>query len=220
MLATSSRCSCEEPVQELLADEVALLARERGERGDLLGDALLLLERERDRRPRVRERRLRRLDRRDLDRRGRRRAGTGRSSSRGFAPRPPAGRSGPPAAAASRRRSRPRSRRTAARRRTRARPARSACWESSPRRDSTSLRPVGRRIIRIHGAQTGSHRRCGRARLPQLQRRLPRPRGIRGRRVHRDPDPGHRGARLPPAARRRPLSGRDPDPARVRARRA
>ena len=55
-------------MQELLADEVSLLARECCQRGDLLGDALLLLERERDRRTRVRERRLRRLDGRDLDR--------------------------------------------------------------------------------------------------------------------------------------------------------
>ena len=43
-------------MQELLADEVALVACERDERRDLLGDPLLLLERERDRRGRVRER--------------------------------------------------------------------------------------------------------------------------------------------------------------------
>ena len=36
-------------MEELLADEVVLLAREGGQRGDLLGDALLLLERQRDR---------------------------------------------------------------------------------------------------------------------------------------------------------------------------
>ena len=70
-----------------------LLARERGERDDLLRHAALLLERERDRRDRVGERRLRRLDARDLRPPRRRRAGTGRSSSRGSAPRPPAGRS-------------------------------------------------------------------------------------------------------------------------------
>jgi hypothetical protein len=37
-----------EPVEELLADEVPLLARQRDEPDDLFGDALLLLERERD----------------------------------------------------------------------------------------------------------------------------------------------------------------------------
>ena len=42
-------------MQELLADEVALLARELDEAGDLLRDRLLLLERERDRLGRVRE---------------------------------------------------------------------------------------------------------------------------------------------------------------------
>ena len=54
-------------MQELLADEVVLLAGERGERGDLLGDALLLVERERHRLPGITERRLRRFDGRDRD---------------------------------------------------------------------------------------------------------------------------------------------------------
>src|SRR5262245_10274376 len=57
----------EEPVQELLADELPLLARLLHELDDLVGDPLLLLERERDRRDGVRERRLRRLDPRDHD---------------------------------------------------------------------------------------------------------------------------------------------------------
>ena len=52
-------------MQELLADEVVLLARDRASADDLLRDALLLLEGERDRRSRVLERRLRRLDARD-----------------------------------------------------------------------------------------------------------------------------------------------------------
>ena len=39
----------QEPVQELLPDELALLARELDELDDLVGDALLLLESERDR---------------------------------------------------------------------------------------------------------------------------------------------------------------------------
>ncbi len=54
-------------MQELLADEVVLLAGERCERGDLLGDALLLLQRQRNRLPRVLERGLRRLDGRSHD---------------------------------------------------------------------------------------------------------------------------------------------------------
>ena len=45
-------------MQELLADEVALVARELRQLGDLLGDALLLLERELDRRDDVGELRL------------------------------------------------------------------------------------------------------------------------------------------------------------------
>ena len=49
----------QEPVQELLADEVVLLARELDEARDLLRDRLLLRERERDRLGRVLERRLR-----------------------------------------------------------------------------------------------------------------------------------------------------------------
>ena len=44
------------------------------------------------------------------------------------------------------------------------------------------------------------------------------PRGVRGRRLHGDADPGHRRARLPGGARRRALSRRDPDRAGGRAR--
>ena len=52
----------QEPVQELLADEVPLFPRELDERDDLIRDALLLVERERDRIPRTVEVGLRRLD--------------------------------------------------------------------------------------------------------------------------------------------------------------
>jgi len=54
-------------LEELLANEVVLLSGEPGQRGDLLRDPLLLLERERHRLPRIPERRLRRLDGRDHD---------------------------------------------------------------------------------------------------------------------------------------------------------
>src|SRR5215207_7373202 len=59
----------DEPLHELLARVVARLARGRGETVDLVGHALLLLERERDGRDDVRERRLRRRDARDRHRR-------------------------------------------------------------------------------------------------------------------------------------------------------
>ena len=52
-------------MQELLADEVALLPRQRGERHDLLGHRPLLLQRECDGRHRVGELRARSLDPRD-----------------------------------------------------------------------------------------------------------------------------------------------------------
>ena len=54
-------------MQELLADEVALVACGQRELLDLLRDALLLLERELDRSDDVGERRLRRLHGRDHD---------------------------------------------------------------------------------------------------------------------------------------------------------
>ncbi len=57
----------QEPVQELLADQVALGARELGEVGDLLGHALLLLQRQPDGLDHVGERRLRLGDARDRD---------------------------------------------------------------------------------------------------------------------------------------------------------
>src|SRR5688572_28049323 len=57
----------EEPVQELLADQLALFARELHERDDLIRHPLLLRERERDRRDRVGKARLRRLDTGDDD---------------------------------------------------------------------------------------------------------------------------------------------------------
>ena len=52
------------------------------------------------------------------------------------------------------------------------RPARSASRGSSP--SATTLSPVCRCILRIHADEEGPDRRRGRARLPQLQRRLPR----------------------------------------------
>ena len=57
----------QEPVQELLAHEVAFRPRELRQIGDLLGHALLLLEREPNRLDDVREVGLRRLDARDHD---------------------------------------------------------------------------------------------------------------------------------------------------------
>ena len=63
------------------------------------------------------------------------------------------------------------------------------------------------------------HRRCGRPRLPQLQRRLPGTRRRPGGRLHGDADPRHRGARLPGRAGRLALPGRHPDPSRGGARR-
>ena len=57
----------EEPVEELLADELALLARELDQLDDLLGHALLLCEGESDRRDDVREIGLRCVDSRRLD---------------------------------------------------------------------------------------------------------------------------------------------------------
>ena len=64
----------------------------------------------------------------------------------------------------------------------------------------------------------GRHRRRRRARLPQLQRRVPRRRAVRRRRVHRRADPEHRRAALSAGARRPALSRRDPDRPRGRAR--
>src|SRR5207247_2013763 len=58
----------QEPVQELLADEIALLSRDRREARNLLGHLLLLLERERDRLDGVSELRLRSRDSGDRDR--------------------------------------------------------------------------------------------------------------------------------------------------------
>ena len=55
-------------MQELLADEVAFLAGELDELGDLLRDPLLLVERERDRRDEVGKLGLRRGDARDRHR--------------------------------------------------------------------------------------------------------------------------------------------------------
>ena len=75
--------------------------------------------------------------------------------------------------------------------------------EACHRGNSISLHPMSRCILRIHAAEADLDRGCGRARLPQLQRRLPGPRGVRGRRLHRDADPGHRRARLPRRSRRR-----------------
>ena len=60
----------------------------------------------------------------------------------------------------------------------------------------------------------GHHHGSRRTRLPQLQRRLPRRPGHRGRRVHGDADPRHRRPHLPGVARRAALPGRHPDPAR------
>ena len=54
-------------MQELLADQVALLASERGELGDLPRDRALLLQRERHRRDRVGELGPGRVDARDRD---------------------------------------------------------------------------------------------------------------------------------------------------------
>ena len=51
----------------------------------------------------------------------------------------------------------------------------------------------------------GHHHGSRRARLPQLQRRLPRRPGHRGRRLHGDADPRHRRPRLPAVARRAAL---------------
>ena len=80
----------DEPLHELLAGVVGVLARQPGERVDLLGDALLLVEREAHRLDDVAEARLRRVDARDDRPRRPGRAGTGPSSSRGRAPRAPA----------------------------------------------------------------------------------------------------------------------------------
>ena len=58
----------------------------------------------------------------------------------------------------------------------------------------------------------------GAAGLPQLQSRLPRSRGVRGRRVHGDPDPEHRRPPLSGRARWTSLSRRDSHPPGVQAR--
>ncbi len=73
---------------------------------------------------------------------------------------------------------------------------------------------------------TNRHHGCRRQGLPQLQSRLPGARRLRGRRLHGDADPRHRGARVPRGARGRalpqghphPRGGRPPDDRR-RARR-
>ena len=86
---------------------------------------------------------------------------------------------------------------------------------------ATLTRAVSLRCIvsmRHEPTKPCADRRRSRARLPQLQRRLPRPRRRRGRRLHGDPDPEHRRPRLSGRARRRAIPGRDPDPARGRAR--
>ncbi len=121
---TSSRCSCRNQCMNCSATRSPSSPRSERELLDLPRHALLLVERELDRRDDVGERHLRRLDRGYHDLARRRRGGTAPSSSRGSAPRPPGGRSERRAAAASARRSGRRSRCTAATRRTRTRPAR------------------------------------------------------------------------------------------------
>ncbi len=61
------------------------------------------------------------------------------------------------------------------------------------------------------------HHGSRRARLPQLQRRLPQRPPLRGRRLHRDADPVHRRSEVSAQPRRRALPERDRDPRRERA---
>ena len=99
-------------------------------------------------------------------------------------------------------------------------PPRCRCRTTTSSRPAPQL-PVGlgpRREPAPTGKETDmrkiDHHGSRRARLPQLQRRLPRRPGHRGRRVHGDADPRHRRPRLPAVARRAALPARDPDPAR------
>ena len=66
-----------------------------------------------------------------------------------------------------------------------------------------------------HGASC-PHHGSRRARLPQLQRRLPRRPSLQGCRVHRDPDPVHRRPKISREPRGRALPERDRDPRRER----
>ena len=61
-----------------------------------------------------------------------------------------------------------------------------------------------------HGEAPGDHHRGGGAGLPQLQHPLPQRRGLRGRGLHRRPDPRHRRPPLPGGAGRPPLPAGHP----------
>ena len=73
----------------------------------------------------------------------------------------------------------------------------SCAWRARP---LTVRPPLRTRVTflsrRLDAETTCCHHGCRGKRLPQLQSRLSRPRGVRGRRLHGDADPRHRRARV------------------------